>query len=135
MIPMLHDVMCLVINVLIPIALLIGWLVAEFRARPAVRIGLGLACLLFPCLWIWASLYTYQSVMDLNDSNLYRMERLLQDGRQMQVDRALQVYSETYQQTQSGKAAVFRMSAVLYELDAKAEKVNGDTPNVDADRK
>jgi hypothetical protein len=119
---MLSEVMPVIINVVLPVVLFISWLVAEFRCRTPVRIALGLACLLFPALWIWAAIYSSHMIGDMHHFGLHRIEKMVQEGREPQVQRALRVYDETYRETQSAKAAVFRMNSVLMEYDPNGEK-------------
>jgi hypothetical protein len=49
---MLFDTIAFALNILLPLGLVIGWVVAEFRCKTHVRLGLGLACLVFPFLWM-----------------------------------------------------------------------------------
>jgi len=105
----------LLLNVLLPIALLVAWLVAEFRWRRWVRVTLGIVCILVPSVWLSGVIYTSNLLTSWHRFGLGRIERLLQEQREPQVRRALRVYDETYQETGSDKAAVFRMNSVLLE--------------------
>jgi hypothetical protein len=126
---MSSDMMRFAINVLLPIALLIGWLIAEFHCRRWVRVSLGLACLLFPFLWIWAVTYSTNMLLSLHKMGIHRIEILIQDGQEARVQRALKVYDETYQDTGSTKAAVFCMNSVLMDDDPNGkERVDNKIP-------
>jgi hypothetical protein len=116
------EAMPFIINLLIPPILFISWLVAEYRCRAHIRIALGMACLLFPALWIWAAIYSSHMIGDMHYFGLHRIENMVQEGRELQAQRALRAYNETYQETQSAKAAVFRMNAVLMELDPDGKR-------------
>ncbi len=110
---MLSDVMRFAINVLLPVALIIGWLIAEFRCRTTIRVSLGLLCLLFPLLWSCAVIYSTDVVICLQRVNLHRIGLMVQEGEEKQVLRALRVYETTYETTQSDKMAAFQLNADL----------------------
>jgi hypothetical protein len=112
---MLSDATRLAVNLLLPAALIVAWLVAEFRWRRSLRVVLGVACILVPFMWLSAVIYTSNLLTDMHRFSLDRIERLLQERRESQVHRALRAYDETYQETGSAKAAVFRMNSALLE--------------------
>jgi hypothetical protein len=112
---MMFDILVFVLNILLPLALVVGWGIAEFRCRRAVRLSLGLACLLFSILWLWAAIDSSRTVSDMHRLALHQIERLIKEGREPQVHKAVMEYDSTYEKTQSAKAAVFHMNSVLAE--------------------
>ena len=108
----------MLVIVLLPTALVVLWLVAEFRWRRSVRVALGIACMLVPFMWLSGVIYTSNLLADWHRFGLCKIERLLHERREPQVRRALRVYDEAYQQTGSAKAAVFRMNSVLLESNS-----------------
>jgi hypothetical protein len=112
---MLSDVMRILLNVLLPLLLLIAWIIAEFRSRLGVRVGLGLICFIFPMLWVGAVIYTTEFLNDIHHFTFRRIERLVRDGHENKVLKSLQVYEKTFSDTGSQKAAVLRMNEVLLD--------------------
>lgn len=113
---MLHDLMRLVLNVLLPLLLFAGWLVAECRSHRAyVRLSLGLGCLLVLVMWLLAVINSANIALHLHRSGLYRIERELQEEGDTRVLRSIRVYDEVYRETQSMKRAASAMNNALLE--------------------
>lgn len=111
----LFNVLATLFNGVLPIVLLTCWVVAEFRWRRSVRLALGLACLLFPCLWMWAGISSVNARAILHGAAFEMIDRSLEEGREVQVRKALQAYRETLEETGCSLSAVMRLNNTLLE--------------------
>jgi ABC-type transport system involved in cytochrome bd biosynthesis fused ATPase/permease subunit len=112
------------INVIVPLAIFIAWLVAESRWRTSIRVALGIACMLFPLLWVCATIHTSSTLSSMHATCLHQIDALLRAQQETRILQALQVYEQTYQEERSYKAAVFRLHSALAE--PLARDVPGD---------
>jgi len=113
---MLFHTMGVVVYVLVPACIFVAWLVAEFRWRRSLRIGLGIAWTLILFLWIFTVVSATDSTLLFHRTGLWRINRLLGDGRETEVRDALTVYDEAYEQTGSARQAALKMNWVLTEV-------------------
>ena len=109
------DLVIIGVNVIIPIALFLGWLWAELRWRASVRIVLGLACMAFLGFQVWINAEVAKQHLVLHTYGLRLIERRLDEDTATEVRNALRLYGETYEDTQNAEAAVIRMISALRE--------------------
>lgn len=103
-------------NILVPVALFLAWIIAEYRCRIIMRIVLALACM-FLVFWIWVEDTKADLQIEKHRSCLQHMQTLLQKKEEAPVLQALKIYSDIYHKTQSAKVAIEKTNSVLVALE------------------
>ena len=74
---MIHYLMGKIVYGLLPTVIFAAWLVAEFRWRRSIRIGLGLGLMLFLLLWIYTVISAAESTYLCHQMGLRTIDRFI----------------------------------------------------------
>ena len=95
----MRDMLAILINILIPAAVFLVWLIAEFRSRASIRITFAVLFMAIIYGQIWITSSTAELPVAIHRSCLYKIDLLLESGREEQVRRAPRRYRDTYEQS------------------------------------
>jgi hypothetical protein len=113
----IRDIIVIAANILVPVALFLAWIIAEFRCRTWIRIVLAFVCMFFLCFEIWLVNTTADLQIQKHRFILQHIEIMLQKNKEGQVLNALRIYNKVYQENKSTKDAVRKMDSILEDYE------------------
>ena len=114
---MIRNEVGFVFVMLVPVALTILWLIAEFHWRMVWRVALGLFNMLLLTTWLYAVTYSSQSLFSRHHLALWQIESLIEDGRETHVLRSIARYNEVYDRTRRARLSALELSNFLMRGD------------------
>ncbi len=122
----MRDLIVILAHLLVPLVLLSAWIWAEVRQRDSLRIWLGRVWILYLIVQIGLGALIRAQERAVYAIAFTLIHLRLDEGREEQVQRAIEVYRDAYRESY-GSDAVAEMISILQQ--EHAEDSVSDAPN------